>query len=115
MNGQYHIVIILTILAFGIPILVYSIYEQTFKYFSLRKLTRLFNLTLIAHLVIAVMLMIIMAYLEKNIYVDGHGTGLTDIIMETGMAYLIIGAFFYLPGLLILNLINWTMLKMNRN
>lgn len=40
-------------------------------------------------------------------YTNGHGTMLTDIVAGTTLMYIIVGAFFYIPGLIMINLINW--------
>ena len=48
-----------------------------------------------------------MGFMDEKIYSDGQSTDLTDILMNTGMTYTIVGAFFYIPGLIILNIVSF--------
>lgn len=45
--------------------------------------------------------------MDKKIYSDGQSNNFTDILMNTGMTYTIVGAFFYIPGLILLNLVSF--------
>lgn len=45
-----------------------------------------------------------MGYFDNKIYAEGNGTDLTDIFMNTPMTYTIVGAFFSLPSIVVLNL-----------
>ena len=40
-------------------------------------------------------------------YANGRGNLVTDIVVGTAMTYIIVGGFFYLPGLVMINIINW--------
>jgi hypothetical protein len=48
-----------------------------------------------------------MGFMDEKIYADGQSTDFTDILMNTGMTYTIVGTFFYIPGLILLNLISF--------
>ena len=104
---QYGIVILLTVVMFGLPVLIFSKTKRALTPFSFNKLTRAFNFALIPQLALAIIVIATLAYLDQKIYPEGRGTDFTDLIMGTGMTYLIIGAYFYLPSLLIINLIKW--------
>ncbi len=107
MTGKYEITILLTVLSFGLPVLFFILTRKAFMPFSLRQLTKSLNLALIVQIVIAGLFLGLMLLIDKKIYGEGRETDLTDIFMNTGMTYTIVGAFFYLPGLILLNLINY--------
>lgn len=114
MIGNHEIAIILSIISFGLPVLIFMLSTHLFKSFSFKKLTKSFNLALIPQLIFAVIFTCSIYYLEKHVYSDGLGTDKTDIIMGVGLIFLIIGTFCYLPGLIILNIINWLISKRNK-
>ena len=62
-------------------------------------------------MIIGLTFIISVVFLEKKHYSNGQGNNLTDICMETGLTYLIIGTFFYIPGLVILNIVNLILRK----
>jgi hypothetical protein len=107
MTGKYEITILLTVLSFGLPVLYFILTTKAFIPFSLRQLTKSFNLALIVQIVLAGLFLGLMSLIDKKIYGEGRGTDFTDIFMNTGMYYTIVGAFFYVPGLILLNLINY--------
>ena len=45
--------------------------------------------------------------MDKQIYAEGQSNDFTDLLMNTGMTYTIVGAFFYIPGLILLNLVSF--------
>ncbi len=107
MTGKYEIVVVLTVLSFGLPVLYFILTRKAFKPFSLRQLTKSFNLALIVHIILAGLFLALMWLIDKKVYGEGVGTDLTDIFMNTGMTYTIVGAFFYVPGLILLNLTSY--------
>ena len=109
--GNIEIVTVLTILLFGLPLVVFSIKTNIFKTFSFGQLTKVFNKALVIQLIIALTLILMTYFFERGFYSNGQGNDLTDICMETAYTYLIIGTFFYLPGLIILNMINLILKK----
>ena len=106
MIRDIEIVTVLTILWFGGPIIFYSIRTQLFKTFSLGQLTKTFNRALPIQISIGVTFVILMSFFEKKYYSNGQGNNLTDIGMATAYTYVVIGTFFYIPALIILNFAN---------
>jgi hypothetical protein len=109
--GNIEIVTLLTILLFGIPLIICAIRTEVFKTFSIGQLTKTFNRALLIQIIIGLTFLISISFLEKKYYSNGKGNNLTDICMETGLTYLIIGTFFYMPGLVILNIANLILRK----
>lgn len=107
MIGNYEIVIVLTVLCFGLPILYFIRKRKALNPFSILKLTKSFNYALILHIVLAGFFYGLMGYMDTKIYKDGESTDFTDILIETGMTYIIIGAFCYIPGLILLNVLSF--------
>ncbi|HLO55298.1 MAG TPA: hypothetical protein VK169_13470 [Saprospiraceae bacterium] len=107
MTGKYEITIALTVLSFGLPVLYFILTRKAFTPFSFRQLTKCFNLALIVQFILAGLFLALMGYMDKKIYTNGNGTDLTDIIMDTGMTFTIVGAFFYIPGLILLNIVSF--------
>lgn len=107
MTGKYEISIVLTILSFGLPVLYFILTKRALMPFSFKKLTKSFNLALIVQFILAFLYMGIMSYMDKNIYTGGKSTDLTDVFMNTGLTYIVIGAFAYLPCLIVLNIANY--------
>ncbi|MFN3639853.1 MAG: hypothetical protein ACK4UK_02950 [Flavobacterium sp.] len=62
---------------------------------------------MIVQLVLAALFLGLMGVMDKKIYAEGHGTDLTDILMDTAMTFTVVGAFFYIPGLIILNIVSF--------
>jgi len=114
MTGKYEISIILTILSFGLPVLYFSLTTKAFLPFSFRKLIKSFNLALIVQIIFAFLYMGMMSYMDKNVYTGGKSTDLTDVFMDTGLTYIVIGAFAYLPSLIILNLVNYLISRLKK-
>ena len=112
MTGKYEISIVLTILSFGLPVLYFFLIKRIFTPFSFRKLTKSFNLALIVQFILAFLYMGIMFYMDKNIYTGGNSSDLTDVFMNTGLTYIVIGAFAYLPCLIVLNIANYIYSKL---
>lgn len=104
MTGKYEIAIVLTVLSFGLPVLYFILTKKVLTPFSLRQLTRSFNFALIVQIILAGLFLGLMGYMDKKVYAEGQSTDFTDILMNTGMTYIIVGAFFYIPGLILLNL-----------
>ena len=108
MKGKYEITILLTVLSFGLPVLYFILTRKAFFMpFSLKQLTKSLNLALIVQIFIAGLFLGLMLLIDKKIYGEGRETDLTDIFMNTGMTYTIVGALFYVPGLILLNLISY--------
>ncbi|MCK9480131.1 MAG: hypothetical protein M0R38_00010 [Bacteroidia bacterium] len=107
MKGNYEISIVLTVLSFGLPVLYFILTRKAFTPFSLRQLIKGFNFALIVQIILAGFYLGLMGFMDKKIYAEGQSTDFTDILMNTGMTYTIVGAFFYIPGLILLNLVSF--------
>jgi len=107
MTGKYEISIALTVLSFVLPVLYFILTRKALTHFSLRQLTKSFNLALIVQLILTGLFLALMGFLDKKIYTDGNGTDLTDIFMDTGMTFTIVGAFFHIPRLILLNIVSF--------
>jgi hypothetical protein len=112
MTGKYEIAIVLTVLSFGLPVLYFILARKALTPFSFRQLTKSFNFALIIQLVLAGLFLALMGLMDKKIYADGQSTDFTDILMNTGMTYTIVGAFFYIPGLILLNIVSFMLSKL---
>lgn len=113
MTGKYEIAIFLTILSFGLPVLYFILTRKALTPFSLRQLTKSFNFALIVQIILAGLYLGLMGFMDKKVYAEGQSTDLTDILMNTGMTYTIVGAFFYIPGLILLNIVSFILSRLN--
>ncbi len=43
--------------------------------------------------------------MEINYYTDGNSNDFADTVMEIGLGYIIIGAFVYIPFIILLNIV----------
>jgi hypothetical protein len=111
MTGKYEIAIFLTVLSFGLPVLYFILTSKALTPFSLRQLTKSFNFARIVQIILAGLYLGLMGYMDKKIYAEGQSTDFTYILMNTGMTYTIVGAFFYIPGLILLNLVSFLTLR----
>jgi hypothetical protein len=108
------IVTIFVVLLFAIPVLTIAINQNIFKFLSLPRLTRTFNRAFLIQVLIGLTIALISAILDKKYYSNGDGNIFAAIFIETTHTYNIIGVFMYLPGLIMLNLINWLRIKVKR-
>jgi hypothetical protein len=112
MTGKYEIAILLTVLSFGLPVLYFILTRKALTPFSLRQLTKSFNFALIVQIILAGLFLGLMGFMDKKIYAEGQSTDFTDILMNTGMTYTIVGAFFYIPGLILLNIVSFLLSRL---
>lgn len=101
------IVTVFTILLFSYPIFVYAVKDHLFEELNFLRATMVFNKGIILQIANALILAIISFILNKTVYANGHGNAMTDIVLGTAMTYIVVGGFFYIPGLIIINIINW--------
>jgi hypothetical protein len=106
MVGNIEIVTILTILFFGISLLISIFRTDVMKRISLARITRTINHAFVIQVIIGLTFLISMLFLESKYYLNEQENDLRDIFVGTGYTYLMIGLFFYFPGLLLLNIIN---------
>lgn len=111
MIKQIDIVTILTILLLGLPVLIHSLKLRLFNEFQFYSLTKAFNKAIIVQIVIAIVLGILAYAIDKTVYEIGQCNMLASIIVSTATTYIIIAGFFYIPGIIVLNLINWIFTK----
>jgi|GEM_PF-2336825 len=107
--GHIEIVTVLTILLFAIPIGITLFKIKKIKGLTIQTVTTQLNKAFIVHFIFGLVLAIIAMSLDKIFYkqnIDG-GSDLTDIWMELSYTYVVIGLFYYLPALLLLNIVNF--------
>ena len=107
MVPHIEIVTVLTIILFAYPIFVYATKRQVLRNPNFSEITKVFNKAIALQVANAVMLGIAAFILNKTVYTNGHSNTVTDIVAGTAMTYIIVGGFFYLPGLVMINIINW--------
>ena len=115
MIKEMDIVTILTILLFGLPVIIYGLRLKLFNKFLLNTLTNTFNKAAIIQIIIAVVLGVLSYTIDKTVYSNGHGNILTSVIINTALTHIVIGGFFYIPGLVLLNLINWIFKRIRKD
>ncbi|UOK41612.1 hypothetical protein [Flavobacterium enshiense] len=103
--GDIEIVTVLVILLFLIPV-VWNIYKtEIFKKFSITRLIKILNKSLIIQVFIVIFLILVnWAWNKANFKFE-------NIIAGTLYTYLVVGIFMYLPSLGILNLIKFILQK----
>jgi hypothetical protein len=107
MIKEFDIVTVLTVLLFGLPTLIHALKLRLFNTFNFDTLTKACNKAITTQVVVAIVLAILAYALDKTLYSIGQGNTLTNVIVSTAMTYIISAGFFYIPGLLLLNLTNW--------
>jgi hypothetical protein len=107
----------ITVLLFVIPFGLLCIKRKTFKPFTILKLTRTFNRTLIYYGILSVILLATMKIIDVTVYgkADGGGNDITETIIGAAYSYVVIGAFFYLPSVGLLNIINFAIQKFTKH
>ncbi len=103
-------VTIITILLFVVPLFLLTIKRRTFRQFTIYKLIMTFNRTLVYYGIFSIILLTIMKIIDITVYGRAEGSSgndITEIIMGVGYSYVVIGAFFYLPCVGLLNLLNF--------
>jgi hypothetical protein len=107
MVPHIEIVTVLTIILFAYPILVYAMKNQILTGLKFSKITKVFNKAIVPQIPNAIILGVVAFILNKTVYTNGHGTIVTEIVAGTAMTYITVGGFFYIPGLIMINIINW--------
>lgn len=100
------IVFAIVTLLFAVPLLGAMVRVRLFQPFSFGKLVKSFNYALLSWLFMGLASILTLKCLESRYYQDGIGTDITDVLMATGTTFLIIGAFYFIPVCIGLNLIN---------
>lgn len=115
MVPHIEIVTVLTIILFAYPIFVYATKRQVLRNPNFWEITKVFNKAIVLQIANAIILGIAAFILNKTMYPNGHGTMVTEVVVGTAMTYTIVGGFFYVPGLIIINIINWILRLAIRN
>lgn len=111
--SDYNLSIIVIVLLFLVPVLFFAIKRKAFSPYSFKNLVKSFNRALIAQLVIAVISVGVMFYLDSESYTRGSNF-FTGVIMPGALNFVVIGAFYYLPSVVILNIFAVILSKKNR-
>lgn len=102
------IVTIIVVLLFGVPVLIISSRQKLLKSFSLSKMTKTFNQSLLIQSIIGLTIGVGAFIINKLLYYgDGKGNMITDVIVGAAYTFIVIGTFIYLPALILLNIINF--------
>ena len=104
---------VITILVFVIPFVLLCIKKSTFRPFTFRKLTVTFNWTLFYYAIISLIFLVTMKIIDVTVYEQegANGNDFTEVVIGVGYSYVVIGAFFYVPTIGLLNLVNLTINK----
>ena len=108
---------LITVLLFAIPLLWIFIRRKTFKPFTFQKLTTAFNWTLLYYAIFSIILLATMKIVDTTVYGNANssqGNDISEITIGAAYSYVVIGAFFYLPSIGLINLINWVIRKSNK-
>lgn len=108
----YIIVSVLTAVFFILP-MVYTFYRlKTHTNFSLAKIRQLFNYTLLLQLLLGLILYLTFLVFGRDIFGNLTKTEMFQMLYMATFWFYIIGVFFYIPAVILLNLtlgiINWT-------
>jgi hypothetical protein len=108
MIKEFDKVTILTILLFGLLVLLYALKLRLFNKFNFDTLTKAFNKIITIQVVVVVVVAIVLNRntIDKVVYSIGQGNMLTSIIVSTAMTYIIIAGFSIFQKESSLNLIN---------
>lgn len=106
--------IIFTVLLFIIPLLFFSIKSNILSNISLKNLTSLFNKSLLIQFLEGLILMMISKSFDHEL---GHYENIKfyeKLFLETSLYYVIIGLFYYIPFVIIINIVNFMNLKLKK-
>ena len=107
----------ITALIFVIPFILLCISKNIFKPFTFHKFTVIFNWTLLFYAIISGLFIVTMKIIDAKVYSQfgNKGNDFTDIIMGVCYTYVVIGFFFYLPSVILLNIVNLTIKKIAKH
>ena len=96
--------IILTILLFILPILFFVISESVLRNLNLKNLVKILNKSFLVQVSLCLILFLIVWSLNLK-YSSQNSLNLENTLIETSYYFSVIGIFYYMPPLIILNLI----------
>ena len=97
---------IIVIILFLLPLLIIAFKQKLLKNFTFQSFTKVFNKAIIFQLITAGVTLIISKIMDTNIAPNGEINLFTHLFIESSLLFLIIGSFFYLPFLILLNIAN---------
>lgn len=101
---EYILITTLTVLFFVLPV-VYTLNRLKHKMtFSLTKIKLLFNYSLISQIGLGFLLYFILIVFGGNIFGSLTRTNWFELISVATLGYCIIGVFYYIPAVVVLNL-----------
>jgi hypothetical protein len=65
------------------------------------------NKSLLIQIIVGIILLPNMYILSEQFYRNSDGNILTDIVINVGFCYVVIGMIYYIPGIIILNIIKF--------
>jgi len=98
---------------FLLPVLRHCIKNKLFRDFKFSKLTKTFNNAILLQIIVGVTALLISSILDKIFYTNGNGNAFTETFIESSYNFIVIGLFYYLPALGLLNIINWLTKKIH--
>jgi hypothetical protein len=110
-NSHSFILNLITIGLFLFPLLWTVFTRKLFQNFNANDLIIAFNQTLIFQIFAGILLIIISFFIDKLIYTNDNGNLASALFIEATYYYSIIGFFYYLPFVGIMNIINWVTKK----
>ena len=114
---QSHIIVIylIVILLFVIPLFLQAIRIKLFLNFNFLNLVKVLNRSIVLQLIIGLGLTVIGALFDKVFYSDDMYENIfLSIFIESIVCYTVIGLFFYLPAIGLINIINLLIKLINR-
>lgn len=108
------IIYIILFLVFAFPLVLNSFKKKLFGQFSFNKLISIFNKTILYNVIVGIVAIVIASIFDKVFYTTDNGNNFAEIFIEATYSYTVIGLFFYLPSIGLLNLINWITKKLKQ-
>ena len=103
---------------FLLPVLIETFRKNLFRQFSFPTLIRVFNWAFVIQLICGVILFIVVSiidrndpFLKDNFHAGDKVNHFNLILFGVQWVFSVVGLFMYLPALIILNTVYWTVLK----
>ena len=105
--SHIEVVTLIVIVLFAIPIAIRAFrIKGALRTFP--GVVQTFNRALIGQVLIGIVLGIVMALYDGKVYHAFASEYSIEIVMGTAYTFVIVGLFYYLPSLLLLNVVAWT-------
>jgi hypothetical protein len=113
-GGTVTQVSIIVISLFIIPILLIAFRLNLFKSFSLGSFTKVFNRAFVIQFILGIFLLFASMFIGRS-YNSNNSVSQLDtfysLFLGSTYTYTVIGLFYYLPSLVLLNIITWLVIK----